>query len=231
MNQTPQNLTIFRRFVRAMNSSPTWREADDRDYKRVDGVFFGLASLAAVGAYSFQYVQPFVDPQAMFGGGLFVVMGLATRIAMPTEGRAAWMLWLPLIMVVAGGGILGSAGFRGLDAAQWNDRRCAEIQTSMLKPVTTTRSELASVFEAMKCRPQGATPRDPTLRVTSPKSGSPFTVAELAAHQAFLRKALSDELSLTVPTAASQPSLGTPAAPAAASKANTSGVHSDDARR
>jgi hypothetical protein len=231
MTETPQTLTIFEKFVRAMNSPQNWREADERDYKRVDSVFFGLASLAAVGAYSFQYIQSFVDPQAMFGGGFFVAMGLATRIAMPTQGRAAWMLWLPFLMILAGGGILGSAGLRGLDAAQWNDRRCAEIQTSMLKPATTTRSELASVFEAMKCRPQGATPRDPNLRVTSPTSGHPLTIAEVAAHQAFLRKAMSDEISLTVPTATSQPSLGSAAIQATASKTKTSEVHSDDARK
>lgn len=194
-------MTTFRTLLRrlrlppdAADEKPNWRIASDSDHARYDRVIIGLASVAAVGAYAFQYLQPYLEPSRIFAAGFCVIMGLLTSIAMPRKNLAAWQVWTPLLAIGFGGLLLAGEGMKATTASRWNDQRCRIIQDAMLRPKPRTRTDLPSLFEALKCRPQGADPLDPSYRPPSIYDGSPPSAPQEARHERFLQQALKAEV-------------------------------------
>lgn len=106
----------------------------------------------------------------------------------------------------------------GIDAgskSDWNDRRCLRIQNAMLRPTSSTRDDLADVFTAMQCRPQGGAPKP----IYTVGKGEMPDDERLAAQAAYEERALANEVHLNkaadlpVPVVPAKASLENPAKP------------------
>jgi hypothetical protein len=121
-------------------------------------IYIGAVPAAAVLAFVTQPLLHLVDPDWLFYAGLWVAgavaMLMAARRFRPDRSRRQvfWLYMLvPLIALIV---IAANA----LERANWNDLRCARIETAMLHPDPNTRDDLPDVFQALGCRPQHVTP-------------------------------------------------------------------------
>lgn len=168
----------WRSFVRHMNRPLA--SASKAQLKAFDAALLGLVSLAALGAWAFQPVQQFASYGSLFLGAMLVAFGLIPGWILRREGAPVLVLWCAAGFVVCGAAVLFLTASEAVTRSEWNDRRCLRMQQAMLNPGPTTRTDLADVFSAMGCRPQGQGPKATYARTVH--DGAPPTMEQIAAH-------------------------------------------------
>lgn len=184
----------WREVVRFAKSSP--EPASPELVAAFDRAVVGLASIAAIAAYTFQPVQRFADNEGFFLGGMFLIMGLLPTIVR-RGAPPRFVLWFNALFIVFAGLMLFKVGDAAVARSEWNDRRCLRIQKAMLRPTTATRDDLPDLFTALGCRPQEGEPFDPGKKYRAAPNGPPPTETAIRAHAEFLDRALANEVALT----------------------------------
>ena len=177
----------------------------------------GLSSgvlIGAVAAYFFSPVQKFADWSMLYMiGSLLCVSLLIATLARVRTGPVIQYVWVGVSFAISAV-LFYFVGSQALSRSNWNDRRCLVLQDAMLRPGPNTRSDIADVFTAMQCRPQGQGPKTDY----SYTRGERPDMARLQAEQARQDKALVDEVQVDK-VEALQPRPGPPGSPSRATKA------------
>lgn len=135
-----------------------WEPGTDSHLKALDAILFGVVSIAAVGAFVFQSVERFADRRDLFLSGMFTIFALLAIMSFRIGRGPVIQLWGSMLMLAFAACLLFLTGTEAVRRSEWNDRRCYRIQQAMLHPGSTTRTDLADVFAALQCRPQGLGP-------------------------------------------------------------------------
>lgn len=191
----------------------TWRErlnglkeeASDADHKTLDTVLVSFVSIAAVSAYVFQPIEKFANYRLLFVGGQLVVFMLIAAMMFRLRRGPVIQLYGAIVMLTVAAIFLLFAGIDAGSKSDWNDRRCLRIQDAMLRPTSSTRNDLADVFAAMQCRPQGGAPK-PIYKVGR---GEMPDAERLVAQQAYEERALASEVDLNKPADLPEPAVPT----------------------
>lgn len=195
-------LRVVRRWFQTRPPTPPATKAQRAT---IDALLFSLASIGAVAAYTFQPFQRFAPPQGLLTGGLFLVFGITPLVVARHSRVGKELVWVALPLLVLATAILMFTARDAFKQNNWNDRRCRRIQQAMLKPGSTTRSDLPELFTALACLPQGSAPKDPTYH---PSRGRPPNPMAILAHQAFIQNALEAEVQVDRANTAHKPDEG-----------------------
>ncbi len=124
----------------------------------IEVIYVGAVPAAAVLAFVTQPLLRLADPDWLFYAGLWgagaIAMLAGARYVRPDRLRRV-VFWIYMIIPLIALVIIPA---RALEKANWNDLRCARIETAMLHPGPETRDDLPDVFQALGCRPQRTTP-------------------------------------------------------------------------
>lgn len=171
-----------------------WEPGTDSHLKALDAILFGVVSIAAVGAFVFQSVERFADREHLFLGGMFTIFALLAVMSFRIGRGPVIQLWGSMFMLAFAAFLLFLMGSDAVRRSDWNDRRCLRIQEAMLHPGPKTRTDLADVFTALQCRPQGFGPT-----VTKRTDGSGKTEAlRQAENERARQRAVQQEVAIDV---------------------------------
>lgn len=169
-----------------------WEPGTDSHLKALDVILFGVVSIAAVGAFVFQSVERFADREDLFLGGMFTIFALLAVMSFRIARGPVIQLWGSMLMLAFAAFLLFLTGSDAVRRSDWNDRRCYRIQAAMLQPGPKTRTDLADVFTALQCRPQGLGPA-----VAERSDGNEKTEAQRKAeNERASRQALEQEVAV-----------------------------------
>jgi hypothetical protein len=164
-----------------------WEPGDESHLKALDAVLFGVVSIAAVAAFVFQSVERFANREHLFLGGMFTIFALLAIMSYRVFRGPVIQLYGAMIVLGFSACLLFLTGTDAMKRSDWNDERCYRIQTAMLHPSPTTRTDLPDLFQALQCRPQGD---GPLLKEQSGSTGD----AQRLAHVQEEREALEREV-------------------------------------
>jgi hypothetical protein len=180
--------------------------ATDGHHKALDAILFGAVSVAAVAAFVFQSVERFADREHLFLGGMFVVFALIASLTFRIKRGPVLQLYGVVALLVFAAGVLFMTGSDAVTRSDWNDKRCLRLQSAMLNPSPNTRDDVADVFAALQCRPQGIAP----AAAYAPQPDNVSEETHRAARAAAADKALIEEVRVEKGSTWSKPSGGKP---------------------
>jgi hypothetical protein len=158
-------------------------------------LFVTAGTVGIVGAWAFQPLQRFADPALLFAGAFIAVQGiLAANFVKEGRTQVAY-LWLTALPLIIAAIFFYLAGASAVRSSKWNDRRCLRIQNAMLRPTANSRSDLADVFTALGCRPQGVEPVDPNFKPRF-RTDPPPDMGRGLRHERYVEDALAREVVL-----------------------------------
>lgn len=161
-----------------------------------ESILTGLVVVGAVFAWAISPIQRYADPGLLFFGGFFVAIGLLLNAVLPWgKGKVALTLFaMPFASIAIGALVLYGMGMDAARKSRWGDKRCMIVQRAMLHPTSKTRSDIADVFTALGCRPQGGEPEGPNGLYVK---GTPtLTKEEAEKRRVVMDSALANEVSV-----------------------------------
>lgn len=194
----------------------TWRErldglkeeATDAHHKAMDSIWVSLVSIGAIAAYIFQPIEKFANYNTLFISVEVLIFVLIAALAFKVKRGPVIQMYGIITLLTVIVSILLIQGLVAASKSDWHDRRCLRIQNAMLRPTSNTRDDLADVFTAMQCRPQGGAPEP----IYVYRKGDIPDAQKIEAQQAYQERALANEVHLNKPA-----DLPVPVVPAKAS--------------